>query len=145
MKLRAFAYYFFCLTFLLGALNAGMIVQSGRFAAGGGPSSITSSGDWSGFNTTSTVTATARTITVPGGSDGKVKLNCTASSCTQQYSINGGAFTTFTSGTIITMTNGQTLNFRITTSGSGSQSTGTVDDNTTAVNVGHVDIENTTP
>lgn len=118
-----------------GALN---MLLSNR-----GIASITSSGGWSATGTTATITTVSRTLTVPSGNPGMIQLNISPTGCSQQYKINTGLFTGFANGAVISITNGDSLIFRITGSGSGSTSIGGVDDNTTGANVALVDIENT--
>jgi hypothetical protein len=97
-----------------------------------------SSGDWTGFSTSSTVSAGSRTLT----GTGTIKFVVTVTGCSAKYSYNGGSFTTFTNGATLAVTNG-TLALEITGSGSGSECIGTIVDNSNSATIGNVDIENT--
>lgn len=89
------------------------------------------------------ITAPTRTITVPSGNSGQLRLNVTNNTGgNQQYSKAAGAYTTFTNGTIITLTNGQTLAFRTNTGSVGVDTTDVQDVDTSAY-VGTSDRERT--
>lgn len=68
-----------------------------------------------------TVTSDTRTATVPVASGGEIDfINFNMTGTVQpQYSVNGGAWTNFGDGDGITITQGQTLAFRITLAGAG--------------------------
>lgn len=67
---------------------------------------------------------TSFTASIPGGTR-NVRMNVvtnTSGATTFSYSNNGGGLTAFTSGDIISMTNGTTLIFKVGNSGSGAGS-----------------------
>lgn len=94
-------------------------------------------------DTTPTITGGSRTLTVPGGNPGNLQFQILANACTQQYSKQGAAFVTFANNDIVNFSNNNTLQFRITSSGSGSYSDGNVVDATTGALVGNMLIEHT--
>lgn len=98
--------------------------------------SITVDVDWGTTNTSAaTVASAARTLTVPSGSSGVVRLNSTANN-TDKYKLAGGSFTTFTDGTLITAADTNTLQLEITSAVSGDTETITVYDNVTGALIG---------
>jgi len=114
-------------------------------ANNGSGGSCTSSGNWDATGTSNTITTAAQTITVPAGNPGTLRLSTSVSGphgAAQKYSINGGAFTTFSDGATITLSNGQTLSFQITGSNPGGAVSGSVFDNTTNATIGTVSIFN---
>lgn len=54
------------------------------------------------------------TVTVPNSNSGVISLGLNGTPGTVQYSINGAAFVTFINGDTLTMSNGQTLQFKQT-------------------------------
>lgn len=67
--------------------------------------------NWGTNNGASPQTSATRSLTVPAGNPGNIRLDST-SSATTQYSKNAGTFTTFTSGQTLTVANGDTLAFK---------------------------------
>ena len=100
--------------------------------------SITVSSDWGTTNGAgSTITSPSRTMTVPGGNPGNVTLTKSAdSAATEQYQIDAGSFTSFSTGAVVAITNGQTLTFRMTGTAVTNLSTITVTDSTTGAAIG---------
>jgi hypothetical protein len=79
---------------------------------GSGP--ITVSADWGVESGASPLVSAARTLTVPAGNPGQLLFTLIFNDATLEYSINGGAYASVTGGETPTVTNGQTLRFRLT-------------------------------
>lgn len=121
-----------------------IVIQSGRFQT---VSSCTASGtdaNWAATGTSATVGPTSnRTITVPSGNSGNLTLAIALTgSGTMKYSVNSGAFTTFSLNDVITVATTNTLRFELTGSMSGSTMIGNVTDATTESTVGSVELDN---
>jgi archaellum component FlaG (FlaF/FlaG flagellin family) len=81
-------------------------------------------------------TSATKTLSVPPGNPGSVKLHYTAAPAgTGQYIKNGGAPTTFTVDTVVAFVNGDTLAFKLTGS-SGDSCSILVTDNTLGNTIG---------
>lgn len=118
---------------MIGACNSGAIA------------SITASSNWgTTTGSTSTISSATKTLTVPSGNPGSILLGLTTSGShtrTTQYSKNGGVFTTFLDGAVISVASTNTLGFQMT----GAVSTDIMDisigDNTTSVLIGTCELE----
>lgn len=79
-----------------------------------GKPNISFSGSFDASGSTSTVTGTTRTVTVPTGNSGVVGVTQQVAVVggTLQHSLNGGGFVT--TGATITFANGDTVQFRVT-------------------------------
>jgi hypothetical protein len=112
---------------------------------GSSVASITASStdnDWTRTGSALPIVCVARTLTVPAGNVGDVKLNADngGGTGTPAYSKNGGAFIDFTLGTIVNFADNDTLNFELRLGASGSQINGPIIDNTTGATIGNVNI-----
>lgn len=74
---------------------------------------ITVSPNWGSDDGPSPVSSVAATLTVPASNPGSLRfvINSSSGGSSQSYSKNGGAPTSFSNGTIITVANGDTLTF----------------------------------
>ena len=106
-------------------------------AAGRKRSPITVSADWGVIAGASPQTSASRTVTVPAGNPGVLRIAYTLTEPTPvpSYSINGGSFVSITDGLTITVANGDGVRFRIS-GGVTSQLDFNVFDNTTSTLVG---------
>ena len=122
-------------------LGAAQFAFVGVAAGGIGPCTVGS--PWVGVSGAGPIVTVAnQTITVPTGNSGRLRLVKAAdSAATEEYRINSGAYTSFADGAIITLTSGQTLNFRITATALGNTSTITVIDVDTGATVGFATME----
>lgn len=147
-----------CLVFLmLGCASAkaltlmigGGIVPSTDGGGGGGggcPSCITVNLDWGYSSCTSSpggcgITSATRTLTVPGGNPGTIRLDSAGG--TGQYKKNGGGFTNFSSGATIAVATSDTLTFKKTGIAPSSSWSVQVLDATYMSVIGEADFENT--
>jgi hypothetical protein len=96
------------------------------------------SGSLSATGSTATIVGTTRTWTVPVGNSGTITFNAvsTDGAGAVQYSKNGGAFTTITSGTNVTFANTDTLRMRTTSLNVGEGGTATLYDIDAAQDIG---------
>jgi hypothetical protein len=92
-----------------------------------------------------TIIGSATNVTVPASNSGGLILRVDSTGATVKYSIAGGAWTTFTDGTTITVTNGQSLNFEVVGLGSQESLFGTVEDSDTGQLVDRINFFNATP
>lgn len=76
------------------------------------PKPMTFSGLYSGLG--ASPFSVSRTVTVPAGNSGQLRFDSVSADATFQYKIGAGSYTTVTGGSIITVTNGATLEFRVT-------------------------------
>ena len=95
------------------------------------PSPITLSGSLSGTGSTSAIVGTSRTVTVPAGppaNSGVIRFNAvsTDGAGAVQYSKNGGAFTSLTTGNEVTFADTDTIQMRTTGLSVGQSGTATL-------------------
>ena|ERR1041384_1051747 len=135
--------------FLLTSFFAiNMLLNAGGPATGGAaPSPITVDTNWGTATCSSasicTATSLNRTLTVPAGNSGTVKLTGSGDG-TMQYSTNAGSsWTTFTTGQTYVATNGSTLELRTTGIPAATEQDITVVDNDTGSTIGTAVLQNT--
>ena len=109
------------------------MIKSFFATLGGGP--VRASSDWGTTSGASPHSSPSRTLTVPGGNPGNLRLNVAGAGSAIEYKKNAGAFTGFVDGATITVANGDTLQFRLTGSSSDNMIV-TVTDTTKSVTVG---------
>lgn len=100
---------------------------------------------WSKAQPSGTITSSATNIIVPPDNSGDLILRIDPSSATAQYSIAGGAFTTFVDSDTITVTNGQSLAFKAASLAGADTLTGTVEDSDTGQLLDRIYFFNATP
>ena len=105
------------------------------------PTVCSLSGSLSGTGSTSAIVGTTRTWTVPAGppaNSGTIRFNAvsTDGAGAVQYSKNGGAFTTVTSGTEVVFADTDTIQMRTTSLDVGNSGTATLYDVDAATNIG---------
>lgn len=98
-----------------------------------GGNSITIPSNWGYIVGGAIITATAKTLTVPGGNPGNITMapNVTSGAPTIQYQKNGGAWTGMP-GSPVNFANGDTLNFRALCSSGDAGSVDAIDTSTAA-------------
>lgn len=100
-------------------------------------------GKWIKTHTGATVTSDAATIKVPSGNSGKVKVYFEFTDTgTMKYKIASGSFTTITTGTEITLTDGQTLTLQGLTMAEQEFVNGVVTDSDTGVDLDTISLMN---
>lgn len=108
------------------------VVGTGRM-----PAPITVSANWGSIAGASPQVSAARTLTVPAGNPGILRIAFTGSEGVpvRSYQLNGGSFVSVTDGLTIAVANTNTLAFRVT-GGSGVEAQWDVYDNRTGTLVG---------
>lgn len=122
--------------FLFGLLSPGTTM---------GTSPITVNTNWGTTSAaTVNVTSATRTLTVPVGNVGDVRLDVAfETGRPRSYKKNSSSFTTFTTGTVVNFSSGDTLSFRMSLSGSGDELNLNIVDNTTESLIGTCSLVNT--
>lgn len=121
-------------------------MQPGMIAAAvSKKAAISVSSNWgSNSAATSTITSATRTMSAPPGSVLLFTIGTTDGAVTAQYQLNGGTFTTFTSGATLAIAHGDTLAFRVTGAGSvGNGYSATITNNVGGASVGSVSFNRT--
>lgn len=110
------------------------------------PCYVTVRSKWLKLQANATVTSDIATIKVPTGNSGKMKVYFEATSTgTLKYKIAAGSFTTITTGTEITLTDGQTLSFQGLTMEEQEFINGEVVDTDTGIQLDTISLMNSTP
>lgn len=109
------------------------------------PCTVTTFQRWIKSQAAGSVAGVATNIVVPSTNSGHLELHVDAGGFTAQYSIAGGSFTTFTDGTVITLTNGQSLAFRGTGLAAQETMSGYVLDGDTGTPLDTISLSNATP
>ncbi len=109
------------------------------------PCSVGTRSRWIRSQASADIGGLATNITVPPGNSGNLVLQLDPIGGTAKYSIAGGSFTTFVDGAVITLTDGQGLNFSATGLAAQEIMSGSVVDEDTGTQLDIISLQNSTP